>query len=98
MPLAEVTAADSHDIVFPPRKKNKQQSRKTKKTSNIPNVTEHGGVEPVEEVAPMPGQGHQKATSKRRKGKAMVDMDVTSAVDNHAKSDIVNDEIPAPHC
>jgi hypothetical protein len=96
VPPAEVTAADSHDIVFPPRKKNKQKSKKTKKTSNIPNVTDDGGAEPVEEVAPMPGQGRQKATSKRRKGKAMVDIDVTGAVDNHAESDIANDDIPAP--
>lgn len=103
VPPAELTAADSQDIVgasggrvIPHRKKNKQKSKKTKKTSNIPNVTDDGGAAPVEEVAPMPGQGRQKATSKRTKGKAMVDIDVTGAMDNHAESDIANDDIPAP--
>lgn len=93
-PPAESTPVGVQDIIKPargrvPKKKSKPKSKKTTTTSNIPNVTEDGGAQPSNNMSTIPGQVGPKATSKRKKGKAVGNTNVTGAAD---------DDIVAPEC
>ena len=75
-PPAESTPGARQDMIEAawdtvPKKKSKQKSKKTKTTSNIPNAIDDSGVQTSNHMSTMPGQVGPKATSKRKKGKAM---------------------------
>ena len=91
---AESPTAGAQDIIIAsrgrvvsPKKKTKQKSKKTKTKSNIPNIVDDAGAQPSKDMSTMPDEVGPKATSKRKKGKAMGNIDVTGAADH---------EIPAP--